>query len=356
MMSGHLGLSENLPYFLPHPTAWLLLGPTELLFGATVLFPLDAVAEYVGVAAGRRLVLGATEAILVWPVVAIWGHPEDPLAMTFALYGLLAALRGRWKRCGWLWGAALVTQPLVVLMLPVAFALAPMRRWAGMALRGVLPSLALVTFPLVQEWGQTSRALLQQPNYPSIDHATPWVGLAPVLSPAHQGVTRQFGRTASAGHEVFTTTLVTSGVGKVVAAGPGRLIAIALAVLIGAWVYRSRPSTRTIVWCAAAGLALRCVFESVMDPYYLWPPLALGILTCTLASRRRLATVLALAAVDSLYAYRHMDPWAWYLPVVVMLLLAVGLSRPAAGSSGNGRDLIRDSQHERLNTSALVSS
>ncbi len=62
--------------------------------------------------------LCSLEASVLWPVVAIWGHPEDPLAMTFALYGFLAAFSGRWRSCGWWWGLALVMQPLVVLCCP----------------------------------------------------------------------------------------------------------------------------------------------------------------------------------------------------------------------------------------------
>ena len=42
----------------------------------------------------------------------IWGHPEDAVAVGFALYALVFALDGRWTGAGWLFGAALATQPL----------------------------------------------------------------------------------------------------------------------------------------------------------------------------------------------------------------------------------------------------
>ncbi len=53
------------------------------------------------------------------PVAAFWGHAEDALAMTFALYRMRAMLDGRWARCGWLLGFGIVFQPLVASMLPL---------------------------------------------------------------------------------------------------------------------------------------------------------------------------------------------------------------------------------------------
>ena len=329
MLSGHFGLTESLPYFLPHPTAWLLLGPAELLIGASVLFPLDALAEHLGIAARRRIALCAVETVLVWPVLALWGHPEDALALTFALYGLLAALRGRWAPAGWLWGAALATQPLVVLMLPLAFALAPVRRWAGLALKSAAPAVALVLVPLVQQWHQTSKALFQQPNYPTIDHATPWIAFAPVLSPAHWGVTRHFAEVVSGGRTRFTSSVVTSRVGEIVAAGPGRLVAIALSLVIGVWVYRRRPSPQVLIWWAATGLSLRCVFESVMNPYYLWPPLVLLVLAAATTTQWRFWFVVLDAAIVSVYSYHRTGPWMYWVPMMVLLGIALFVGRPA---------------------------
>ena len=340
VLTGHLGLSESLPFFLTHPTAWLVLGPVELLIGATVLFPLDALAEHLGVTAIRRLVLCVVEAVLVWPVVALWGHPEDALAMTFALYGLLAALRGKWGVSGWLWGAALATQPLVVLMLPIVFALAPVRRWTGLALKSVIPGVTLVLVPLLQQWQHTSRALLEQPNYPAIDHATPWVALAPVLSPAHLGVSRHLAAVTSGGRTHFTTSLVTSRVGEVVAAGPGRLIAMALSLAIGVWVYRSRPSAKAVVWCAALALALRCVFESVMNPYYLWPPLAVALLVAAGTARWRFVLTTVAATAVTVYSYHHAGPWVWWLVVVALLGVAMASSRPGRSTGRGARDAV----------------
>jgi hypothetical protein len=358
MLSGTLGLTESLPYFIPHPGAWLLLGPAELIIGATVLFPMDALAEHLGLGAGRRRVLCVVEAILVWPTVAMWGHPEDALAVAFAAYGLLATVRGNTRSAGWLWGAAVATQPLVVLVLPVALALTPVRRWAGTALRTALPGITLIVIPLVQEWRQTSRALFQQPNFPSIDHATPWLSLAPVLSPQHRTITDQLARFPVDGTFRYVTTRATGMAGEVVAAGPGRMMAIGLSVVIGVWVYRTRPSLRSAIWAAGLALSLRCVFEAVMNPYYLWPPLALLVLAAAVppvsaaatpacagaappthaaASWWRFWAVGADAALLSAYSYHRAGPWLYWVPMVVMLGVAVLLARPGRAGGPDRR-------------------
>ncbi len=124
MLSSHLGLSESFPpFFIAHPRRPLLLGPIELLLAATVLFPVDALAERFGVLPARRQsLLCVVVAVLAWPMAAIWGHAEDCIAITFALYSMLAIFDERWVRSGWLFGFALVFQPLVVMTLPLLIA------------------------------------------------------------------------------------------------------------------------------------------------------------------------------------------------------------------------------------------
>ena len=203
--SGSIGIAA---LSATHPSAWLILGPIELMIGALALFPLDALAESIGVSRNRRLALCCLEAAVLWPVVAIWGHPEDALAMTFAVYGLKFALESRWKASGWLWGLALASQPLTALMLLLAFGLAPAVRWLGLAVRSTLPAALLLIIPLVQSWSNTSHALFQQPNYPSVDHPTPWLALAPTISQAHRTVTRRIEGVAMGGqpHGVHDVT------------------------------------------------------------------------------------------------------------------------------------------------------
>jgi len=317
-ISYHLGLTESLPFVLAHPTAWLLLGPAELLIGALALFPLDRLAETIGIARRARGWLSLAEGAVLWPMLAIWGHPEDALALAFAILGLLAMLRANWRSTGWWFGLAFVMQPLVVLVVPIALASAPVRRWLRLAVRMALPSIALVAIPLTTEWRQTSPALFQQPNYPTIDHATPWLSFAPVLSRAHATVLQHLAERPVNGRTGFTVVTHHTIAGEVVAAGPGRTIAIVLALFIGVWVLRHRPSVPQMVWLAGLALSLRCVFEAVMDPYYLWPPLALLLVVSARDWRRFLITVAA-AAAATVSSYHDTGPWSYWLPIVFLL-------------------------------------
>jgi hypothetical protein len=233
---------------------------------------------------------------------------------------------------GWLFGFAVVFQPLVVLIAPMLLAMAPLRRWLKLVLQGVVPTALLVAIPLAESWRQTTTALLKQPNYPAIDHATPWLALAPVLHPATPSVTQRLSEHSVPGGTRFTETLVHTVAGEVVAAGPGRLIAIALSFVLGAWAYRRRPSPRQIVWLCCVALSLRCVFESVMNPYYLWPPLAIAIVL-VVASRPRL--VVAVVAISALtwWSYVHIGPWEWWPPMVALLGIVVLAARPKRSRS-----------------------
>jgi hypothetical protein len=300
MISSTLALGEShAPIFNSQPSSWLLLGPVILLFGSTCLLAFDAMAEELGVSGPRRIVLSFMEAVVIFQVVTLWGHPEDLLALTFSLYALLAMFHGRWPLSGWLWGAAIVMQPLVILMFPLAFVRTPTTYRLRLCLFGALPSVALLSGPLVRQWHQTSAVLFHQANAEFIDHATPWIALSPTLS-----------RTS-------------------VGAGPGRAIAILVAILIGYLAYRRPPSAVGLLWLCALALSLRCFFESVMDVFYLGPPLALIVLTAaTCASWKRLAGSWAIAMVATVFAFHRASEWAYWAPMVVFLAIGLACAWP----------------------------
>ena len=158
-----------------------ILGPVEILISCTALFACDALAERLGVSRRGRWVLSIAEGVLVWNTSALWGHPEDALAFALALYALLGALDDRWNRAGWLFGAAVVTQPVVLLMAPVLLGLAGKERASAFVFRALSPSVFLLATPLIAEFRTTAHALVDQPNFPNIDHRTPWTSLAPPL-------------------------------------------------------------------------------------------------------------------------------------------------------------------------------
>jgi len=302
MLSGHFNLTESLtPVILTHPTSWLLLGPAVLLYGYACLVPLDATADELGTDRRRRMVLVALEAVVLFQVLAIWGHPEDVLALGLALYAILATCRDRWSLSAWLWGAALVVQPLVVVMFAVSFHRVPRGQRVRTCLFAAIPTVVLTAPALLSNWSGTSAVFLHQKNFPHLDHATPWMVVAPKLA------------------------------GDAVGAGPGRLLAVVAAVVLGGAAFRWRPTLAGVVWLCALVLSLRCAFESVMVPFYLGPPLAVIVLAAAATNRWwRLFGAFAVAMAATVLSFRHTSEWAYWLPMTVLLGLGLAAAWPGA--------------------------
>ncbi|HTZ08949.1 MAG TPA: hypothetical protein VMB72_07745, partial [Acidimicrobiales bacterium] len=300
ILTGHLGMTESFPYYVPHPTSWLVLGPYEMLLGCSVLFACDALAERLGVGRGRRALLCIAEGVAVWPLLAMWGHPEDAVATALAAYALVLACDNRWTGVGWLFGAAVVTQPLVLLALPVLLAWGGRERILGLVMRAALPSVGLLAVPLAAEFHVTVHALVDQPNFPGIDHVTPWTALAPRLG----------------GH----------GRGTVVAAGPGRLVALVAASALGWGVRRWRHRPALLVWATAVAMSLRCLTESVMVAFYVWPALALALVISAHRGGMRLVLAVLVAAGVTVCAQTRLGEWPWWLMVNGGLLATIAVA------------------------------
>ncbi|HTU08689.1 MAG TPA: hypothetical protein VMG13_24295, partial [Trebonia sp.] len=111
-----------------HPPVWLVAGPYQIALCCVTLFAADALAEQLGVTRWKRALLAAASASVLWNVSARWGHPEDAVAVGLLLYAILALSRSRIALAGWLAGAAVCVQPLVLLPLPLLLAVLPWRR------------------------------------------------------------------------------------------------------------------------------------------------------------------------------------------------------------------------------------
>lgn len=303
----------------PRPESWLFAGPYEIAVSCVVLFAADALAERLGVRPWRRFVLCAAQGVALWSVSVRWGHPEDAVATGLLLYAVLALSRSRPERAGWLTGAAVAVQPLVLLAVPVLLAAAgrmerggAARRVTGFAARTALPSAVLLGAAAIANWSATMSAVTSQPNFPQIDHPTPWTSLAPHLA------------------------------GGSVAAGPGRILAIAFACGCGAafWYQRrARNDWVLLLWWAALALAMRSVFESVMVAYYLWPVLALALTAASARVRALLCTGTMAVAVTFAAQLSWRGPWGWW--VLMMAGLALTLLAawpPGSPADGSGRD------------------
>lgn len=313
---------------LPRPTAELVLMPVEMVLASTVLFGADALAEELEVTRRRRVALCLAVGVLCWPVAAVWGHAEDALTMTFALYAMRAVLRRNWVRAGWLFGLGVVFQPLVLLVVPLFLAASPRGGRALFAVRCTVVSAFLVGVAFLGNPSGAYRALVEQPTPAQVNHATPWARLAPHV---HQAATPAGSGWLTFQHTVGAFRAVTHAARPAtpeIAGGPGRTVYVVLALLLALYVWRRPQRPERLLWLAGLVLAGRCFFEAVMTPYYLAPPLILLLVLAALAGPRRLAAATSVSFAVSLYAYWELGPWVWWLPIVAGLTLVLVLTYP----------------------------
>ncbi|HSZ40559.1 MAG TPA: hypothetical protein VK817_11425 [Trebonia sp.] len=303
-----------------HPAVWLLAGPYQVLLSCVALFAADALAERLGASRGRRALLAAASVGALWNVSGRWGHPEDAVAVGLLLYAILAMSRSRVWLAGWLAGAAICVQPLVLLAVPVLVAVLPWRRMPWFLVRAALPSAVLLAAATLANRAATFAAVTSQPDSPVINHPTIWTSLAPHLA------------------------------GGNVAAGPARAATILLACCCALairhrWRDTGAPGTAgwstellaDVLWWAAFTLALRSFFEPVMVSYYPWPVLAVALIPTVVLSWRRLiaASILAGGLTAAAQGTSH-SVWIWWAPLVVGLIAQLALARARPGTVAPG--------------------
>ncbi len=241
-----------------HPAGWLVAGSLETILSALVLFAADALAQRMGVNRLKRFLLAAAGATALWNVSVRWGHPEDAVAIGLLLYAVLAVAVAKPNRAAWLAGFAVAVQPLALLAFPLlAVAAVGPRRLPGFVARAAIPATAMLAAAAAANWTATIHAVTNQPNYPNVDHPTPWIYLTLLAPHTSDGS---------------------------VAAGPARALAVLVACGCAALTWRRWRTARlagmwrpddlaALLWWVAVTLALRTVFEPVMVSYYVWPPL-----------------------------------------------------------------------------------
>jgi len=308
------GMTVSFSYFaLPRPTAWLVLGPYEALLSAPVLFAADAVAVSLGATTSRRMLICAAEVYALYNVVD-WGHPEDAIAVACLLYACLAVMQKRWSRCAWLIGAGVAFQPVVLLALPVLLFGVAWRRWPGLLARIAAPAVALLAFPLALDWRATVQAFIRQVTYPSLNRPTPWLRFAPSL-----------------GHNGFAGTSQPVVVGD----GPSRLLAVLFALILGLLFRRAAQRLGPLIAVVAVSLSLWCAFETVIAPYYVWPPIAVALIGLSQTGRLGSAATVVFAAVVDLASNADLHAeWVWWVIVVTLGALLVASWPRAHARSG----------------------
>jgi hypothetical protein len=291
----------------PQPAVWLLAGPYEVALSAVTLFAADAIAEHLGTPWFRRAALTLAEVATLWSVSVRWGHPEDAVAVGLLLYAILALARDRPNRSAWLAGAAIVIQPLVLLAVPVLAMAMPPRRLPGFLARAAAPAVVAVGAAAAANWDATYAAVTSQPNFPEINHPTPWAALSPHIA---RGV---------------------------IAAGPARIVAIlvacACAVAAGRRWRAARGTEwdagtlRDVLWWAAFALALRCAFEPVVVAYYLWPALAVALVVASETWSRLIAAGIVATVLTFVSQASWHGVWIWWAPMMALLALTLLLAR-----------------------------
>jgi hypothetical protein len=243
-----LGLSEPPA---PMATMYFLLAPFTAGLAMPLLHQVRGLVRDAG-AGGSALAVQVWTAVLVAvPVLVVFGHGEDVLALLGVLAAVRLAVRERWAASGLLLGLAIASKQWAVLALPALLARSPRWERSRLAAASLALPAALALFVLAVDWPHASRALLHPPNYPGYGHAAPWV---------HAGA----------------ATVVTT---------PFRLGALALAVTLAG---RSRGGASLSRLLAVLGLTLlaRCAFEPVVHAYYLAPGLCLLLLHERVATGR----------------------------------------------------------------------
>jgi hypothetical protein len=227
---------------------------------------------------------------VVVPVLVLYGHGEDALALLALVGAVRLAGRGRWAAAGLALGVAVASKQWALLTLPALAARSPRRERPRLAAAALALPAALALLVLV-DWPHASRALLHPPNYPGFGHAALWVdaGLATV------------------------------------ATAPFRLGALALAVLLAG---RARAGSSWPRLLAVLGLALlaRCAFEPVVHVYYLAPGLCLLLARERVATGRCRRTAVAGGLLVGWFAV-HPAPGLWW---AVAALLGAAVAYPAA--------------------------
>ena len=113
------------------------------------------------------------------------------------------------------------------------------------------------------------------------------------------------------------------------------MIAVLAAVLLAYLAYKRPPSVVGLLWLCALALSFRCFFESVMDVFYLGPPLVLIVLTAaTGTSWRRFLGAWIVAMVATVYCYQRASEWGYWVPMVLLLAIGLGWAWPGRSEVG----------------------
>lgn len=318
MINQHFSLADPYPFYIAQPPALPLLITYVLLLSVVMLFAVDRALRSLDIRGGRRIAVLWITAVLLWPTVVMWGHPEEALCVSFILWALVAIRERRWVAVGWLMGFAVAFQPYALLLLPMVIGLAPGGQRLRTIVRSAALSVALLALPFLQAFHATFRAVFEQPTYYPPNHPTPLLSLAPRI-----------------GHGVYS-------------AGVGRYFVVFCALATGYWAWTRGLRALWVFWVAGVLFTLRAVCEPVMAPYYVWAATVFLVLVAAAKGAARLTAATLVISAAGLVAYHHASRWGYWLPVVVLELAALAVSYPGRAAHGPSSE----SDADRVETGA----
>lgn len=312
-------LTESFPFVLKHPSSWPPLYLYALCMSAIPLVSLDSLALRLGYRKSTRIWLTVGEALLLWQVIAWYGHPEDALALGFAIWAVLASKSEKYEKSGWLMGVGLCFQPLVIVIVPILWSQFPDTKRKMFILRSALfPAVLVGTFLASNPHG-TWLALHEQLSSPQVNHATPWAYIASksgrqvAYKPATRVVVNGSARSSL---EYFRAVRAPRSIQQ----GFSNLLIVFTAGCIGLWLSWKKVALRLamLVWIAALALSIRTVFEPVMISYYFWPYSALALVVLAGTRRRWAFSGFALMIVQIFLGFVRVNPWIWWTPQLLL--------------------------------------
>src|SRR5215831_4267048 len=183
----------------------------------------------------------------------------------------------------------------------------PLRRLPGFLARAAAPAAVALGAAAAANWNATYAAVTRQPNFPDVNHATPWAALSPKLGDG------------------------------VIAAGPARIVAIVVACACAVAAGRRWHAARgaewdngtfyDVLWWAAFALALRCAFEPVVVSYYLWPALAVALVVASESWSRLIPAGIVASVLTGVSQGAWHGIWTWWAPMMILLALTLLFAR-----------------------------
>lgn len=245
----------------------------------------------------------------VWYCVEMYAHPQDVVALGFALAAMACALRSRWVAAGVLIALAVLTQQYTLLVAIPLLVVAPAARRFSYVLAAAVTAVVVAAPLLIATSGSAARSIFAGS-----------------------------GASGGTGGTVMWEFHVRTGAALVLASRlPPLVLSLALSWYVMRRLGRSALQPSVLIALVAVSLSLRLVFEDNIFSYY-YMALAVTLVVLDVARGRIRETLVAwLLMVTLVYTEPTILVWrqSWdqdarrWIPVLVMVVALVLILRDA---------------------------